>query len=72
MHLILLSRCYPLPTGAVARVALLQDCDTLRTCWEVAVTLTSPRTKRVTVGSITRRTTRTEAMRLVRKMLYPA
>jgi hypothetical protein len=38
----------------------------------VTITFTSSRTKRVTVGSITRRTTRTEAMRLVRSVLYPS
>lgn len=67
MHLVLLSRCYPLPTGAVARVDLLQD-NSLVKRWEVTILLRTSRG--VLVGRMTRRKTRTEAMRLVRKSLH--
>jgi len=67
MDLVLLSRSYPLPTGAVARVDLLQD-SSLAKRWEVTILLRTSRG--VLVGSMTRRKTRTEAMRLVRKAIH--
>lgn len=67
MDLVLLSRSYPLPTGAVARVDLLQDCSLVKR-WEVTILLRTSRG--VLVGSMTRRKTRTEAMRLVRKIIH--
>jgi len=67
MDLVLLSRSYPLPTGAVARVDLLQDSSLVKR-WEVTILLRTSRG--VLVGSITRRKTRTDAMRLVRKAIH--
>lgn len=68
MHLILLSRTFTTPAGSTLRVSLLQDTDTLETTWEV---------RRMTfsigawVGTSSRNfATRTEAMRLVRRMFY--
>lgn len=67
MDLVLLSRSYPLPTGAVARVDLLQDSSLVKR-WEVTILLRTSRG--VLVGSMTRRKTRTDAMRLVRKAIH--
>lgn len=67
MDLVLLSRSYPLPTGAIARVDLLQDSSLVKR-WEVTILLRTSRG--VLVGSITRRKTRTDAMRLVRKAIH--
>lgn len=67
MDLVMLSRSYPLPTGAVARVDLLQDSSLVKR-WEVTILVRTSRG--VLVGSVTRRKTRTEAMRLVRKAIY--
>lgn len=67
MDLVLLSRSYPLPTGAVARVDLLQDTSLVKR-WEVTILVRTSRG--VLVGSITRRKTRTDAMRLVRKAIH--
>lgn len=67
MDLVMLSRSYPLPTGAVARVDLLQDSSLVKR-WEVTILLRTSRG--VLVGSMTRRKTRTEAMRLVRKAIH--
>ena len=67
MDLVLLSRSYPLPTGAVARVDLLQDSSLVKR-WEVTILVRTSRG--VLVGSMTRRKTRTEAMRLVRKIIH--
>jgi len=63
----MLSRSYPLPTGAVARVDLLQDSSLVKR-WEVTILVRTSRG--VLVGSVTRRKTRTEAMRLVRKAIH--
>ena len=63
----MLSRSYPLPTGAVARVDLLQDSSLVKR-WEVTILVRTSRG--VLVGSMTRRKTRTEAMRLVRKAIH--
>lgn len=73
MHLVLLSRTFALPSlGGTAersaRVSLLQDTDTLRKTWEVAVIVRTSR--RVVIGATSRKPTRTAAMRLVRQMLY--
>lgn len=70
MHTVLLSRSFPLSAISSARVDLLQDTDTLRKYWEVTVVVRT--SKGVMLGSITRRKTRTEAMRTVRRMLYTA
>jgi hypothetical protein len=67
MDLVMLSRSYPLPTGAVARVDLLQDSSLVKR-WEVTILVRTSRG--VLVGSVTRRKTRTEAMRLVRKAIH--
>lgn len=67
MDLVLLSRSYPLPTGAIARVDLLQDSSLVKR-WEVTILLRTSRG--VLVGSMTRRKTRTDAMRLVRKAIH--
>lgn len=67
MDLVLLSRSYPLPTGAIARVDLLQDSSLVKR-WEVTILLRTSRG--VLVGSVTRRKTRTDAMRLVRKAIH--
>lgn len=63
----MLSRSYPLPTGAVARVDLLQDSSLVKR-WEVTILVRTSRG--VLVGSMTRRKTRTDAMRLVRKAIH--
>lgn len=63
----MLSRSYPLPTGAVARVDLLQDSSLVKR-WEVTILVRTSRG--VLVGSVTRRKTRTDAMRLVRKAIH--
>lgn len=72
MHLVLLSRTYTLPSLGVklrtARVSLLQNTDTGRFSWEVEITAHTSRG--IVKGAITRRPTRTAAMRLVRQMLY--
>lgn len=67
MHTVLLSRSYPLSATSSARVDLLQDTDTLHRVWEVTVIVRT--SKGVTLGSITRRKTRSEAMRTVRRLL---
>ena len=74
MQLVLLCRHFALPAlgtqGRLARVSLLQDTDTMRKSWEVSVIVRT--NKRGTVlGATTRKRTRTDAMRLVRQMLYP-
>lgn len=63
----MLSRSYPLPTGAIARVDLLQDSSLVKR-WEVTILVRTSRG--VLVGSVTRRKTRTDAMRLVRKAIH--
>lgn len=67
MHTVLLSRSYPLSATSSARVDLLQDTDTLHKVWEVTVIVRT--SKGVTLGSVTRRKTRSEAMRTVRRLL---
>jgi len=67
MHTVLLSRSYPLSATSSARVDLLQDTDTLHRVWEVTVIVRT--SKGVTLGSVTRRKTRSEAMRTVRRLL---
>lgn len=70
MYTILLSRSYPLPNGKTTlRVDLLQHTDTLAKVWEVTVLFRSAR-HGVQTGSITRRKTRSEAMRIVRRALH--
>lgn len=67
MHMVLLSRSYPLPSDGSIRVLLLQDTDTLRKTWEVVITT---RTKTGNIVGITSRVkTRSEAMRMVRNRL---
>lgn len=70
MQIVLLSRTFSTPSGTTLRVSLLQDTDTLSKTWEV---------RRLTfsvgawVGISSRNfATRTDAMRLVRKVLHPA
>ena len=74
MYTVLLSRTYVLPSlgtlGRTVRVSLLQDTDTFALRWEVAVLVRT--SKGLARGSITRRKTRTDAMRLVRELLYAA
>lgn len=67
MHMVLLSRSYPLSATSSVRVDLLQNTDTLRRVWEVTVIVRT--SKGATLGSITRRKTRSEAMRTVRRLL---
>lgn len=68
MHLVLLSRRYPVPDGSVFQVALLQDTDTGDLSWELRHIA---RHGRGWVGSSSRQyRTRTDAMRTVRRALY--
>lgn len=70
MQTVLISRSYPLSATSSVRVDLLQDTDTLRRVWEVTVIVRT--SKGATLGSITRRKTRSEAMRTVRRLLATA
>lgn len=70
MQLVLISRSFPLSATRSLRVDLLQDTDTLAKVWEVTFVVRT--SKGATLGSITRRKTRTEAMRIVRRALHPA
>ena len=69
MHAVLLTRKYPTSPNSWLEVSLLQDTETLAKVWEIRALLHTAK-RGTLVGSITRRKTRSEAMQIVRRLLY--